>query len=385
MLGTRQRNLKVRLGAPTDKPTQSVCDGAGHELVTPGRSPCGNYTRYSYKGRVALNLRKLAVALKIPKNGGRRQKRREDGSCDQGNWEPVGNRVFWNHMADTFHERLTFEEVAAQFWVMAHRPDLRFLVLTKRPERALEFFAWVATSHRNPRAVLGSAFDSVMRGQVLPRVGVSLDMAWPLPNVAIGVSAEDQKRSDERVPLLRQIPAVMRFVSMEPMLGPVDLSRWLLPHQAHCPLWPGSDWEARFDAPCTCGHIDWVISGAESGPGRRPCELKWMQDLGRQVLDAQVWETPQVPDPDPESAPGSYIETGAPEFVSGPALFFKQGDVCPKCAGAILLPGPGVGQRFCVCVDHGGQTGKLRKGCPELYIPGHGAQQWRQFPVGWAS
>ena len=86
---------------------------------------------------------------------------------------------------------------------------------------------------------------------------------WPLPNVWIAVTAEDQQRANERVPLLLQIPAAVRFVSVEPMLETVDLSSWL---------------------PC----LDWVICGCETGPQARPMEADWVRDLRDECTAAGV-------------------------------------------------------------------------------------------------
>lgn len=369
MKGTRHRLLKVRLGAPPRAPDTPVCDGKAGQLVTEGKTRDGG-TRYIYNGRVALNHKTLAAALKIPRNGGRRQKRIIDPAtginrCDHGNWEAVGNRVFWNHMSGTFHPGLTFEEIAAQFWVMASRSDLRFMLLTKRPERALEFFAWVAASHRNPRGVLGGAFGNVMRAMPLTRAGVALDMAWPLPNVAIGVSAEDQQRWDERIPLLSQVPAAMKFASVEPMLSSIVADTDQL------------------------AQLDQVIIGAESGHGAREPEISWPQKLSAQVLDAQVRE------PDAESLfrPGGTTD----RLVSGPALFFKQWPVCPECSGAGEYPindqyNSIMACRACLRVPHKdflmgaptGQVAKLSKNCPEFFVSTkYGSRKWEQFPDGW--
>lgn len=374
--GTRHNGLTVRLGPPAKNPTLPVVDGVGADLVEPGRTPCGNYVRHIYKGRVALNDRKLAQALKTPKNGGRRHPRNPDGSCDHSRWEPVGNRVFWNHRSDTFHERLTFEEIAAQFAVMAARPDMRFLVLTKRPERALEFFAWLdkcaaamlAWYPHDPLAwrqhqTLMRSYDRTqgapmrLNGKETHSVMGWAGIELPLPNVAIGVSAEDQKRWDERVPLLLQIPAVMRFVSVEPMIGPVVAT------------------------PEQLADIDQVIIGAESGYGAREPEIEWPQKLAAQVLDAQVWDTPQAPNPDPEM--DGYIEVGPHQLVSGPALFLKQWPVCEHCSGH----GGSLYDReaFCGGCEGDGQGAKLRKNCPEFYVnPKYGSQKWEQCPEGWA-
>jgi hypothetical protein len=96
----------------------------------------------------------------------------------------------------------------------------------------------------------------------------------PLPNVWPGITAEDQKRADERVPCLIRTRAVLKFVSAEPMIGRVSFvdthGTWLSSPESS---YPG---------------IDWVIIGAESGPGRRPCKLEWVRDLVQQCQAAKV-------------------------------------------------------------------------------------------------
>ncbi len=113
----------------------------------------------------------------------------------------------------------------------------------------------------------------------------TLDKMWPLPNVWLGVSAEDQQRADERIPLLLPTPAAVRFVSVEPMLGPVDLS--CLQHDrefevdaltgAHGVLRP-----LRGKGPS----LDWVIAGCESGHGARPADVSWFRSLKDQCVAA---------------------------------------------------------------------------------------------------
>ena len=101
--------------------------------------------------------------------------------------------------------------------------------------------------------------------------------AWPLPNLWLGVTAEDQRRADERIPLLLQCPAAKRFVSYEPALGPVDLERWMFRNDM-------SDDGARFPS----GRLDLVICGPETGPGRRPMDPAWRDSLLSQCRDAGV-------------------------------------------------------------------------------------------------
>ena len=139
---------------------------------------------------------------------------------------------------------------------------------------------------------------------ITPGLALTMGMAWPLRNVVLMVSAEDQKRADERIPHLLATPAAVRGISAEPLLGPLNLSRYM-------PAWfcddcgafmlgrgdDGCEPDEDESSPCcsTCGSlrvravgIDWVIPGGESGAGATPCELDWIEDLIRQCVDAGV-------------------------------------------------------------------------------------------------
>jgi protein gp37 len=110
------------------------------------------------------------------------------------------------------------------------------------------------------------------------------DFAWPLPNVWKGTSCEDQAAADERVPLLLQTPAAVRFVSAEPLLGDLDLRRWLGGYEVvrkHGSV--GQVVTRRRD-----GLVDWVICGGESGPGARPCDVAWIRSIVEQCKAASV-------------------------------------------------------------------------------------------------
>jgi len=145
---------------------------------------------------------------------------------------------------DLFHERVNYIFVRLVFDVMYARDDVIWQVLTKRPDRMRSFSLWYHKA----------------------RV--------PAPHVWLGVSVEDQRAADERVPLLLDTPAAVRFVSVEPMLGPVDL------YPALCSYRPPS-WGYGPE-------IDWVICGAESGPNRRPFDPAWAADVRDQCREAGV-------------------------------------------------------------------------------------------------
>lgn len=144
-------------------------------------------------------------------------------------------RVFVNSMSDLFHERLSNEEIAAVFGVMAASPKHTFQVLTKRAARMKEWFAWLdatATGESSWRCAdycqIAAMKAGVSERLMLHEIKGTLKCwNWPLPNVWLGVSVEDQRRAEERIPLLLKTPAAVRFVSAEPLLGPVDLSPWM--------------------------------------------------------------------------------------------------------------------------------------------------------------
>lgn len=156
-------------------------------------------------------------------------------------------RVFVNSMSDLFHEDVPDEFIDRVFATMALAKQHTFQVLTKRPKRMQAFCSGPMMSD------------------------------WPggLPNVWLGVSAEDQQRADERIPILLDTPAAVRFVSAEPLLGPIEFS-------ASC-VAPFSGFPDEVN-----GGLHWIIVGGESGPGARPCDVDWIRDIVRQCREAGV-------------------------------------------------------------------------------------------------
>lgn len=189
-------------------------------------------------------------------------------------------RVFVNSMSDLFHEGLSNEDIAAVFGVMAVSPKHTFQVLTKRAERMRDWFRWVSGGFKGPTTTCIENMERIAGDNDL-----RIMPAWPLPNVWIGVSVENQKYADKRIPLLLETPAAVRFVSYEPALGPADFGRWLR-GRADCKTC-GSG--VKFDEDGCCAHcgadaelhcgLDWVIFGAESGPSARPCDPDWARSV----------------------------------------------------------------------------------------------------------
>lgn len=123
--------------------------------------------------------------------------------------------IFWNAHGDLFHENVPDEWIDRQFAVMALTPQHRHMVLTKRPARMREYLTAPGRG------------DHVHARMMFMFALADTQWQWPLPNVWLGVSVEDQARADERIPELLACPAAMRFISAEPLLGPVDLMKWL--------------------------------------------------------------------------------------------------------------------------------------------------------------
>jgi protein gp37 len=165
-------------------------------------------------------------------------------------------RVFVNSMSDLFHEALPDDAIERVFAVMALCPHITFQVLTKRPERMLEWSRRIFPH------------DSVMHIMSRDHGVDAFALRWPLPNVWLGVSVEDQATADARIPLLLQTPAAIRFVSYEPALGPVDFGTWI------DPMW--------------VPNLDWIICGGESGPGARPPHPAWFRQTRDQCEAAGV-------------------------------------------------------------------------------------------------
>lgn len=146
----------------------------------------------------------------------------------------IHRRVFCASMADVFEHRAELTPLRERLWrLIAETPALDWLLLTKRPENVSRFVPWKD--------------------------------AWP-SNVWAGVTAENQRWADRRIPLLLNIPAAVRFVSCEPLLGRLDLTSWLEGER----------------------HIDWVIAGGESGHKARPMNPEWARQLRDQCGEAAV-------------------------------------------------------------------------------------------------
>lgn len=172
-------------------------------------------------------------------------------------------RIFVNSMSDLFHEKVSRRTIAAVFGVMALCGQHTFQILTKRPER----FSGLLENLDAERCV-AEAFQTIGA-----HATCQMSHEWPLPNVWLGVSCEDQEAADKRIPPLLEAPAAVRWASCEPLLGPLHL------HASWMPAYTGAFriWGVTSE---TLGpRLHWVVCGGESGPGARPMHPDWACSL----------------------------------------------------------------------------------------------------------
>ncbi|MDD5059433.1 MAG: DUF5131 family protein [Sideroxydans sp.] len=189
-------------------------------------------------------------------------------------WKRERPMCFVVDTGDLFHEDVPFEFIEAAFALMLERADVDWQVLTKRPRRMQMFL------------------DQNLRSDVFKH--------WPFPNVWLGVTAENQATADERIPVLLQVPAAVHFVSVEPMLEPVDLrpylTFWHLSRATGETFYPTvadpntpEDWHGiPFRIHQRREVVNWAICGGESGPNRRRFDVQWAVDLYYQCHEAGI-------------------------------------------------------------------------------------------------
>lgn len=172
---------------------------------------------------------------------------------------------------DLFHEGVPDEWIDRVFAVMALSPQHTFQVLTKRAKRMREYMGDMMQPGSARVMKIGQA-----TAQFVAFVADQSSVVWfPLPNVWLGVSAEDQTRADERVPDLLATPAAVRFVSAEPLLGPIDFNE-VIPNPI---AW---NFKYGFDG------LNWIIAGGESGRDARPMHPDWARSIRDQCATAGV-------------------------------------------------------------------------------------------------
>ncbi len=230
-------------------------------------------------------------------------------------------RVFVNSMSDLFHGDVPDDYIDRVWAVMAQCPNHTFQILTKRPERMRDYLSNPKQKHRvldelTGRTVSHEVADGVRHARrvAAPWIHVRMGrgrsgndiarwyLSWlgeagALPNVWLGVSCEDQSAVDERIPLLLKTPAAVRFVSAEPLLGPLNFRS--VPYKGDTNYFLDtlggrySTTRCGGGTPFTFGMaklkaLDWVIAGGESGPGARPCNVEWIRSIVNQCREAKV-------------------------------------------------------------------------------------------------
>jgi protein gp37 len=191
--------------------------------------------------------------------------------------EPLGwrapQRVAVSLMGDLFHQALPDEAIAAVFAIMALAVQHTFLVLTKRPDRMRRW-----TSDRYRPGLLCDALTLLRERHPELRLPAFADPPrWPLPNVWLGTSIEQQDVMVPRVLDLLATPATHRWLSLEPLLGSVDLGlQGVIPR----------DISPRYSPVASRLHL--IVAGGESGPGARPCDLGWLRSVVEQCAESEV-------------------------------------------------------------------------------------------------
>jgi protein gp37 len=233
-------------------------------------------------------------------------------------------RVFVCSRSDLFHEDVPTAFIRQVFRIMEYTPKHTYLLLTKRPQRALADYKSYLL-YPPPEGVCWRFEGADTMAQFLDgeKVNISIEYKWP-PNVWLGVSVENQQAADQRIPVLLQTPAAHRWVSAEPLLGAIDFTHIDYTGQLkvtlrQCGEWEkaegkrpglgesmiadsekipdsgmgfldvlGGEWFDGWDSGSDGKRLDWIVVGGESGPHHRPCDPAWIADIVRQCQAAHV-------------------------------------------------------------------------------------------------
>jgi protein gp37 len=285
----------------------------GCQVCSPG---CANCYAMRFAGRFSKPGERYHGLVSIGKN--KRAIWTGVGRLDRGklakplSWKKP-RRIFVNSMSDLFFDAFTNEEIAAVFGVMAACPQHTFMILTKRAKRMREWFAWLDDrvetdaeewSGRDCAMSIDAARDAcrleylddtacaeLSGNQDVCHLGLTTaeGIRWPLKNVWLGTSVENQDAADERIPDLLGTPAAVRFLSCEPLLGEVKLDNVRTAGGlVGIDALRGLGARHVTPRPRLSGRIDWVVSGCESGPGARHCDVAWLRSLRDQCFSAGV-------------------------------------------------------------------------------------------------
>jgi protein gp37 len=229
------------------------------------------------------NCYAIRQVVRLSENPNEKIARRYHGITSGMNWtgkcgideevllQPLRRRkptTYFISLSDLFYDKRHVTHIWKVLAVASQCREHTFQILTKYPERMCEIMS-----------------DPDIEDRV-DEEGV--DLGWchanaagrfPLPNVWLGVSVEDQQHADERIPLLLRTPAAVRFVSYEPALGPVDFRKYLPPQQE---VLAGKINDGYLGGP----YLGWIIYGHESGPGARPGEVAWARAVKNQCVES---------------------------------------------------------------------------------------------------
>ncbi|MBC6429679.1 phage Gp37/Gp68 family protein [Nostoc sp. HG1] len=190
-------------------------------------------------------------------------------------------RIFVCSMADLFHANVPDEWIHQVMAVAALSPQHTFQILTKRPERMKEYFSqqslwvkWYEAAKENLWDAVSEKFGGLINLQQYFTL-----QPFPLPNMWLGASTENQQMADKRIPILLQIPASVRFLSCEPLLEEIDFRQAGVIQKL---ISDDSEWELVNE------DIQWIVVGGESGPNSRPCHIEWIESIVQQCQQSQT-------------------------------------------------------------------------------------------------
>ena len=230
------------------------CDSVWNPIT--GCSTISEGCKNCYARRMA---KRLAGRFGYPMHGGFEVTKHWDKIDEPLRWRKP-RTVFVCSMGDLFHEDVDEDFILRVFFFAQQSPKHTFIFLTKRPH------------------IMFESLENWRKCNALAR----LPKKW-----IIGVTAENQGRADERIPILLHIPAEVRFVSVEPMLGPIIIDTYLRPRMSY----PAHDKRGNPIVGISTtdfNHLDWVICGAETGPGARPMQLDWARSLRDQCQESSI-------------------------------------------------------------------------------------------------
>lgn len=267
----RAKNIETgRIGWFCTKPSAGCknCYSEAMNQRTNGVAGIGNGVRYAIDQRDKVEVFLDEKVLEAPLH-----------------WKKP-RRIFVCSMTDLFGEFVKDEWLDKIYAVMALCPQHTFMVLTKRPGRRLEYFNKLRDEGMSLAGSASTAWHAWACSDHLVSTTKDLRCApfrwegecvagWPLRNVWEGASTENQPTADERIPPLLQTPAAVRWISAEPLLGPIDFGK------------------PSYLRTMKIGHershgLDWVVVGGESGPGARQCDKGWIESIIEQCKAAGV-------------------------------------------------------------------------------------------------